>query len=133
MGAEEQKPKSVKQMTDQEILDAVAGRVVRMQLAVPAVFFLESTKPLSFLGSQLLVFLQPFVQAFLSTHAYERFAHLMEDRENVEVLIRRVEELDEDARAQEKARKVEAKKRKAEEQASKRAEQARGGPGAPRS
>lgn len=126
MGIEKQKRKSVNEMTDQEILDAVAGRVVRMQLAVPAVFFLESTKPLSFLGSQLLVFLQPFVQAFLSTQAYERFAHLMEDRENVEALIRRVEELDEDARAKEKARKAEAKKRKAEEKARKRAEKESG-------
>jgi len=62
--------KKLDDMTNEELLDAVAKRVVGMRLAVPAVFFLESTKPLSFLGSQLLIFLQPFVQAFLKIKSY---------------------------------------------------------------
>ena len=103
---------SQKEMTGEEIIEAVARRIVGMRLAVPAVFFLESTKPLSFLGSQLLVFLQPFVQAFLSVRNYERFANLMEDRTNVENLIRRVEVLDEEMRAEEKRRRAEEKERK---------------------
>jgi len=104
-------------MTDEELLDAVAARVVNMRLAVPAVFFLESTKPLSFIGSQALVFLEPFVQAFLSTEAYSRFARLMEDRQNVEGLIRRIEAKDEELRArerQEKERRAEEKRRRRE-------------------
>jgi hypothetical protein len=104
-------------MTDEELLDAIAGRVVNMRLAVPAVFFLESTKPLSFVGSQALVFLEPFVQAFLSTETYSRFARLMEDRQNVEALIRRIESRDEDVRArerQEKEQKVAEKRRRRE-------------------
>ncbi len=48
---------------DEALIAAVAGRVVRMGLAVPAIFFLESTKPLSFVGSQVLVFFEPFVKA----------------------------------------------------------------------
>jgi hypothetical protein len=109
--------RSPDEMSDEELLDAVAGRVVRMRLGVPAVFFLESTKPLSFLGSQLLVFLQPFVQAFLTIRSYERFSQLMEDRQNVERLIRRVEELDEDLRAKEKRDRLEERKRRDEERA----------------
>jgi hypothetical protein len=102
-------------MTDEEIIEAVAKRVVGMQLGVPAIFFLESTKPLSFLGSQLLVFLQPFVQTFLTIRNYERFASLMENRDNVENLILRVEQLDEDLRIDEKRKKAERKKLLAEE------------------
>jgi hypothetical protein len=49
---------------DEALITAIASRVVRMGLAVPAVFFLESSKPLSFIGSQALVFLEPFVKAF---------------------------------------------------------------------
>jgi hypothetical protein len=104
-------------MTDEELLDAIAGRVVNMRLGVPAVFFLESTKPLSFVGSQALVFLEPFVQAFLSTEAYSRFARMMEDRQNVEALIRRIESRDEDLRTrekQEKERRAEEKRRQRE-------------------
>ena len=84
---------------DEALLTAIAGRVVRMGLAVPAVFFLESTKPLSFVGSQALVFFEPFVKAFLNLASYDRFTSMMEDRKNVERLIRRIEEL-EDERAQ---------------------------------
>ncbi|MBD3237497.1 MAG: hypothetical protein GF330_12395 [Candidatus Eisenbacteria bacterium] len=102
------------EMSDDELLDAVAKRVVRMGLAVPAVFFLESTKPLSFVGSQVLVFLEPFVGAFLSVHNYQRFARLMEDRRNLETLIQKVEARDEEARLEEKQRKRETKERKAE-------------------
>jgi len=65
-----------------------------MGLAVPAVFFLESSKPLSFVGSQALVFFEPFVKAFLNLSSYDRFASLMEDRKNVERLICKLEELE---------------------------------------
>jgi hypothetical protein len=102
------------EMSDEELIDAVAKRVVRMGLAVPAVFFLESTKPLSFVGSQVLVFLQPFVEAFLTIRNYQRFAALMEDRENIERLIQRVEALDEEARAAEKQARAEKKQARRE-------------------
>ncbi|MCK4414102.1 MAG: hypothetical protein KAY32_11205 [Candidatus Eisenbacteria sp.] len=101
------------EMTNEELINAVAGRVVRMRLGVPAVFFLESTKPLSFVGSQVLVFLQPFVEAFLTIRNYQRFAALIEDRENIERLIQRVEALDEEMRdAEKKARDEEKRARK---------------------
>lgn len=90
---------------DAALLDAIAGRIVRMGLAVPAVFFLESSKPLSFIGSQALVFFEPFVKAFLDLKSYDRFAALMEDRANVEKLIRRIEEREDDrARAEKEAK-----------------------------
>lgn len=93
--------------SDEALLRAVAERVVRMGLAVPAIFFLESTKPLSFVGSQALVFLEPFVKAFLNLKTYDRFTALLEDRANVERLIRKVEELeDERARAEREAKKA---------------------------
>ena len=90
---------------DAALLDSIAARIVRMGLATPAVFFLESSKPLSFIGSQALVFFEPFVKAFLDLKSYDRFAALMEDRANVEKLIRRVEEReDERARAEKEAK-----------------------------
>jgi hypothetical protein len=103
---------------DEALLDKIAERVVRMGLAVPAVFFLESVKPLSFVGSQALVFFEPFVRAFLVLPDYERFAKLMEDRQAIERLCVRIERRDEDARDAERAAKV---ARKAEREAKKRA------------
>ncbi len=101
---------------DAALIESVAQRVVKMGLAAPAVFFLESTKPLSFVGSQVLVFLEPFVKSFLNVANYNRFVALMEDRKNIEKLMVRVEDLDEETRAAEK------QKKKAEKEARKQSE-----------
>lgn len=90
---------------DEALLDSVAGRIVRMGMAVPAIFFLESAKPLNFIGSQALVFLEPFVKSFLNIASYDRFTALMEDRSSIERLLIRVEKLDEEARQKERDEK----------------------------
>ena len=86
------RPEEPTEDPDEALLGRIAGRVVRMGLAVPAVFFLESVKPLSFIGSQALVFFEPFVKAFLDLKSYDRFAELMEDRKNFERLITMIED-----------------------------------------
>lgn len=109
---------------DRKLIDAVAGRVVRMGLAVPAIFFLESTKPLSYVGSQVLVFLEPFVKSVLTVVSYDRFVALLEDRRNIETLLRRIEDLDEEAREREKEEKKRAQAEKRQANVEKRQESA---------
>ena len=94
---------------DRALLDQISARVVRMGMATPAVFFLESVKPLSFVGSQVLIFFEPFVRAFFTLPDYERFARLMEDREAIEALLVRIERGDEELREKERAQKAAAK------------------------
>lgn len=109
---------SAKEKDGDALIDAVAAKVTGMGLGVPAIFFLESSKPLSFLGSQLLVFLEPFVKTFFDIQSYERFYTLMEDRDNVERLIQRVEDLEErleEEKAERKREKKEEKRREKEE------------------
>jgi hypothetical protein len=113
-------PELTSEEEDRRLIDAVAARVVRMGLAVPAIFFLESTKPLSYVGSQALVFLEPFVKSVLTVASYDRFVALLEDRSNVEKLLRRIEDLDEEARAREKEEKKRAKDEKAQANSEKR-------------
>ncbi len=102
---------------DEALLEAMAARVVRMGLAAPAVFFLESVKPLSFLGSQALVFFEPLVRSIFHLAQYERFARLLEDRDAVERLLERIEALDEEARERERA----ARRKQRDERAAARA------------
>jgi hypothetical protein len=78
---------------------------VRHRMTVPAIFFLESVKPLSFVGSQALHFFEPMVHAFFQVRDYERFAMMMERRENLEALLVRIEERDDVARLEEKERR----------------------------
>ena len=76
---------------DEALLLAVAQRVVKLRMEVPAVLFLESVKPLSFVGSQAMVFFQPFAQALFPWNQYERFTQLVSDRDNLERLTRLIE------------------------------------------
>lgn len=85
------RPEEPTEDPDERLLGRISGRIVRMGLAVPAIFFLESVKPLSFIGSQALVFFEPFVKAFLDIKSYDRFTELMEDRKNLERLITMIE------------------------------------------
>jgi hypothetical protein len=62
--------------------------------AAPAVLFLESAKPLSFLGNQALIFFQPIVQSIFSFKTYDEVTDILEDRENLEYLLRKIEELE---------------------------------------
>ena len=82
----------------------MAQEVVARRLAAPAAFLLESSRPLSFVASQGLVVLGPFVDAALDVPNYDAFVRMIEKRENVEKLLVRIEELEEDrlsrARAQ---------------------------------
>jgi hypothetical protein len=99
---------------DQELINKVAGKIVRMRMTVPAIFFLESSKPLAFLGSQLLIFFEPFIQTLFNIRQYQRFALLMEHHENWERLIRKMEDLEAEYTEKEKKEKEEQKKKKKE-------------------
>ncbi|RME71177.1 MAG: hypothetical protein D6776_10580 [Planctomycetota bacterium] len=57
-----------------------------------AILFLESVKPLGFLGSQALVFLRPFATLVVrSPQDYDRLTRLLERRDGIEALLRRLE------------------------------------------
>jgi len=83
--------------------------VVRYRMTVPAIFFLESMKPLSFVGSQAMVFFEPFVRALFSVPEYDRAAQLMERRENLEALLVKLEEKDAVARRDERDARARAR------------------------
>ncbi len=76
---------------DEALLDRLASEVVRRGLQTPAVLFLESSKPLNFLGSQAMTFLQPMAGTLFNAVEWERVAALLERREALERLAARIE------------------------------------------
>ena len=76
---------------DQALLQGMAGWIGRRGLTVPAVLFLESVKPLHFVGSQTLFFFEPMVHAFVSGKNYSRFAQLMENGDALEEFLVMIE------------------------------------------
>jgi len=121
MTDEETLPEGELAPADLEILSRVANWVAERRMSVPAILFLESHRPLSFVGSQVMIAaspfvatLEPFVRGMLGktfTYAdYRRFAELMENRENFETLIVEVERANQ---RQMDAERAEKEKRKA--------------------
>jgi len=82
---------------ERAVLTRLADEVVRRRMAVPAIFVLESVRPLSFIASQGLIFFEPIVRTMLTVKDYDVFARALERRENVDWLVRYLEEK-EDAR-----------------------------------
>ena len=74
-----------------EELDILAKKIVSHGLTTPAIFFLEMTKYVSFLGSQLMVFFGPIITVFVQGPSYYKYAEILEERDNVEYLIQRLE------------------------------------------
>ena len=74
----------------------VATRIHGSGLVTPAVFFLELTKPLALIGSHVMIFFGPIINAFINADGYYKAAELFEEPGNVELLIREIEKLEND-------------------------------------
>jgi len=88
---------------DLALIDRVAARVVELRMEVPALLTLETATPLSVVAGQAMVFFEPFVAALLRLSDYRHFARLVERREALETLARRIELLSDSAHAQRRA------------------------------
>jgi hypothetical protein len=98
-----------------EILTKIARKVVHWKMSVPAILFLETMKPLNYVGSQMMAFFEPMFQAVFSWKDYDEFRRMMEERGTVEKLLQRIEKLDGEAQEKEKESKKERKLRKKKE------------------
>lgn len=74
-----------------ELIEKFAREIVARRLSVPAILFLETVKPLSFLGSQAMVFLEPIIQSVFAFKSYREIYLLLERRENLELLLQEIE------------------------------------------
>jgi hypothetical protein len=73
------------------LIEDLARRIETLGLTTPAVLMLEAHKPLSFLGSQAILIAQPLLSFVFDPARSTEYASLLEDRSNVELLIRRLE------------------------------------------
>ncbi|MDD5582755.1 MAG: hypothetical protein PHS99_06050 [Candidatus Marinimicrobia bacterium] len=78
----------------QEIIDKLAHAIVRRGMSVPAVFFMQTFKPMNFIGSQVIVFFGPILESLFPRAEIYEFADFMEERENMELLIERIEAIE---------------------------------------
>ncbi|MBI2895217.1 MAG: hypothetical protein HYY06_16810 [Deltaproteobacteria bacterium] len=79
---------------DRALLDRIARKVVDKGMSAPAIFFLESIKPLNFVASQAMIFFGPILTSIFSRSDYDRLATILEDRGSIEELLTRIEALE---------------------------------------
>ena len=79
--------------TEKNTLSEFAEKIVDRKVSVLAIFLLESTKYISFVAGQTLIFLGPILTLFVNDKKYYDFINLLEKRENVEFLISKIEDL----------------------------------------
>src|SRR5574341_1123395 len=75
----------------EQLIEALVQRAAQMGVTAPALLFLETYKPLTFLGAQMLWAAQPFLSIWLKDATVRDLALLLEDRDSVEQLIARLE------------------------------------------
>lgn len=79
-----------------QVIDDLAAKAHRFGLTVPAIIVAEGMKPLSFITSQVVHFFSPFADALLGNgHSY-KYGNLLEDRQNLERFILKLEFLAEE-------------------------------------
>ncbi len=98
--------KNVLPAEEDAVLDKLARKAVERGMAVPAILFLESIKPLNFIASQVMVFFEPIVQTVFNIKDYDTLRTALERRESVEILLLKIEEYDAVAMSREKRIKV---------------------------
>ena len=69
----------------------VANKITDLGLTAPAIFLLESHRPLAFLGSQLLLVAQPTLDIFLPQNLVRNTATLLSESDQLEALIAQLE------------------------------------------
>jgi len=75
------------------MIEKIAADIHRRGLETPAILFLEMHKPLSFFASQTLIVTTPLIAPIIGFDRVRNAANLLESRDNVELLIQRIEEL----------------------------------------
>lgn len=90
------------QEQSEQLLEQLSQQICRWKLALPAIVFLEVTRPLSFLASQTLLLCQPLINAFYEAPQIAGYAELLADRTNLDRLVARLEEDSRSHRSKEK-------------------------------
>ena len=93
-----------------EIIDKTAKFIAERRLGAPALMFLESVRPLTYIGSQMLYFIAPFANLLFKENEFEEFAAMMSERKYTDLLLKRIDELDEELNRE--IRETERRKRR---------------------
>jgi hypothetical protein len=106
--------------TQRALVEKLCAEVVRRRLNIPALFMLETSRPLNYVSGQFLRFLQPIATVIADANEYELLTQFLEQRGSIDYICRRLEALEADCTARERAGGDKPKTEPADPQSSKR-------------
>ena len=77
--------------TEKELMQLYAKKVIDKGFSVPAIFFLEMFKYLSFIFSQSMILAGPLATVFIDQKKYYKVSDILSERDNVEYFICQIE------------------------------------------
>ena len=77
------------------LIEKLASQVDARRMHLPAILFLDMHKPLAFLAGQSILLGSGFLAPVFGPQNIQQYAKLLESRDNIERLIRRIEVLNE--------------------------------------
>jgi len=95
-----------------ELIEKISKFIVERKMASPAILAIESLRPLNFIASQLMYFLSPFAEIIFNPKEYQEFAALIENDDYIKILLKRLDELDDEMYAEERKHKKLLRKRR---------------------
>lgn len=92
------------ELTDHQraLLEKMADKVVRLRMTVPAIMFLESMRPMNYVGSQVMVFFAPVVRGFFGLPDWDEVRLVLERRESIRYFLDLIEKMEGDFLVEEK-------------------------------
>ena len=77
--------------SDRQLLNRLAREIIQREMQIPAIFILESAKPLSYLGSQALAFFQPILSGLFVGNDYKQIQNILERSHSIDFLLQILE------------------------------------------
>lgn len=74
------------------LIESLVQKIQRYRMESAAIFFLEMHKPLTYVASQSMLLGSGFLAPLFGPENVQKYSKMFEKRENVELLIRRIEE-----------------------------------------
>ena len=78
---------------EEALIEKIAKKIVSSGFNFPAMVFLNSSKPFTHLGRELFYFVEPFINPFLDIDKFGKKYQIFKEEENIERLIKKIEEL----------------------------------------
>jgi hypothetical protein len=87
----------------QGIVEDLAQAITTRGWNAPATLLLELLRPLAFVGSQLLLVVEPLAGRGAQARSMRRYSQWLQDRRNIDLLLQRIETRDQGAAVEEDA------------------------------